>query len=905
MKAPRRPHLTPTALYRASLRFYPPEFRELYADEMVRVLSDAWEESRRRRGLPAACLTWIVMVADAIGHGLLEHLRPCDPELIFEPSAHTQGGFMEALLRDVRFAVRGLARRGAFTLTAVITLAVTIGFNATLFSVVQGVLLDPLPYPDSQRLLVLRSSHPEQGIHGVSALDYLDWRRQVTLVESMAAYQHVGLTDTGGEEPVYLDGIRITPGLFTTLAAEPALGRSFSEEEGVAGNHRVAMISHDFWQSRFGGSPNVLGNLLELDETPYEIVGVMPAGFEFPPDHDTRVWTSLAFDVENDAHDADRGARGLYVVGRLADGIAPERARQELDAAAATLAAQYPATNTGWGVRAERVHDQLVGDVKAMLLVLLGAAGLLLVIACANLANLTLVRLAARRREIAVRTGLGATRAHLLRQFLTESLLLSVAGGAAGLILALAGVSWVRGFSHGILPRLGSIELDFGVVAFTLALCLLTTLLFGLTPALRACAAPVAEHLRTHTTHPHASRRLFSSLVVSQVALALALTVGAGLMARSFLHLSRVDPGFQARNVLAASFYLPWPKYQRPQIRAFSDRMLEEVAAAPGVLSAGAVSALPLDEVARRVDNPHGSEVPFTIEGRPGAEGEEPWAEIRVATPGYFETLRIPLIRGRLFDERDREGAPRILLVNETMARQYFAGTEAVGRFVDVPLMGGRHQVVGVVADLRHYGLSAEARPEMYAAFDQRPFRKMTVVAQTSGPPAQYVNLMRRAAREADPNQAIDHFTTLRSLLEEVLFVPRLHMTVLGLFAFCSCLLAATGLYGVMTSRVAERSQELGIRLALGARNDDVMWMVVRQGMALAAVGIAVGLAVSAALTRVLESLLFEVNPLDTSVVLSACLGFALVALAANLLPALRAMRLDPVETLARDSSRP
>lgn len=883
------------SLYRASLRLYPPDFRELYGDAMVQAAADAWDHRRRSVGTAAAVRTWLAMLLESIAYGFVEQVLPAEAEPSFESPRYTEGGAMESLARDLRYAVRGLVRRPAFALTAAATLAVAIGFNATLFGVVRGVLLDPLPYPDSERLLVLRESHAEQGVQGVAVPTYLDWRDRVGSLEAMAAYEYWGFAYTGGEDPVEVPSVKATPSLFRVLGVEPALGRAFSDSEGVPGRDKVVVVSHEFWQAELGGSPDALGRVLELDAEPFEVVGVMPPGFEFPPDEDIGIWSSLAFDPTDD-HTANRNARSYHAVARMREDARLDEVRRELERVAAVIAAEHPQSNSGWSALATNAHDQLVGGVRPMLLVLFGAVGVLLVIACANLANLTLAHLAGRQREIAIRTGLGAGRRQLLRQLLAESALLSAAGGGAGLLLAGAGLGWVRGFSTEVLPRVGRIELDAGVVVFTAALCFATALAFGLAPAMKASGASAAEHLRTRSAAPLASQRLFGSLAVCQVALALALTVGAGLMASSFVRLSRVDPGFQPEGVLAANLFLPRAKYGEPhEKKAFYDRMLGELAAAPGVDSVGAVSALPMDEVGINFD------LPFAIEGRaPAAPGEEPQADFRVATPGYFETLGIALVRGRLFDESDREGAPRVMLINQTMERRYFPEGGAVGRRVRIP-MGGWHEVVGVVADLKHYGLANETRPETYVAFAQMPFGGMTVAVRTSGNPAHLTGLVNDAALAADPAQAVYRFGTLESLIDGVLFVPRLQMVILALFAACSCLLAGVGLYGVMASTVAERTREIGIRLALGARADEVMWMVVRRGMTLAGLGIGVGLALSAGLTRLVEAMLFEVDPLDPWVLAVVSAGFVLVALAANLMPAARAMRVDPVVTLASE----
>ncbi len=801
---------------------------------------------------------------------------------------------MEILLRDLTTTCRGLLRRPAFALTVVATLAVASGFLTVLYSVVQGVLLDPLPFADSERLIALESVHPEQGVEGASVPDFLDWRRDAGLLDTVAGFRHVSFTYTGSDEPMDVPGALVTPDLLPMLGAVAARGRTFEDAEGVRGRDKVVVVSWDFWQHQLGASGDVLGRVLELDAERYEVIGVMPRAFDFPPEHDTRIWGALSFDLSEGSHDSRRQIHNLSAVARMRSGVELDQVRRSLDTVAEGLAAEYPDTNTGWGIRATGILEQLVGKVRPVLLSLFGAVGLLLLIACANLANLTLARLASRRREIAVRTAMGAARRQLVRQLLAESVLLALAGGTVGLGLSLAGLRLVRRLPAEVLPRLDQVTIDGWVVAFNLGVCLAAALAFGLLPAFKACRAKVTDHLHHKATSSPASQRVFGVLVIAQAALALVLVVGAGLTARSFARLLEVDPGFDAQGVLAATVYLPRAKYtEAHQRRSFYQRMLAEIEAIPGVESVGAVTTLPLSEVGIDFD------LPFEIDGRPPAtKGEEPQADFRIATPGYFQTLRIPLRHGRTFSEHDREDSKPVMLINETMARRHFPGEDALGRFVTMP-MGGRCEVVGVVADLKHYGLDREARPEMYLPYGQLAFSGLTVVARTRGEPTGLIKPMSRAAQAADPAQAVYRFNTLRELLDRVLFLPRLNMVILGLFAACSCLLAAIGIYGVMSSLVARRTQEIGVRMALGAGGGEVMWLMVRRGMALTAAGLACGLLASVALTRLIGSLLFEVHPLDPAVLVAACAVFATVALVANAVPAARAMRVDPVAVLA------
>ncbi|MEM7356508.1 MAG: ABC transporter permease, partial [Acidobacteriota bacterium] len=603
----------------------------------------------------------------------------------------------------------------------------------------------------------------------------------------------------------------------------------------------------------------------------------------------------LSFNLAEGSYDSARQVRSVSAVARMRPGVEIEQVRQELDAIAADLVNDHPDTNTGWGVRATGMHEQLVGEVRPVLLSLFGAVALLLLIACANLANLTLARLASRRREIAVRTAIGAARRQLVRQLLGESFLLALAGGVVGLALSLFGLRLVRSLPAEMLPRLHEVEIGGWVIAFNFGVCLAAALTFGLVPALRACRPRAADHLRHKATSSVASQRVFGGLVIAQVALALVLVVGAGLMTRSFVRLSQVDPGFDPDGVLAATIYLPRAKYtEQHQRRTFYGTMLAELEAVPGVESAAAITTLPMSQVGTDFD------LPFEIDGRPpAAKGEEPRADFRLTTPDYFQTLKIPL-RGRAFNEHDREDSAPVMLINDTMARRYFSGEDPIGRFMTMP-MGGRREVVGVVDDLKHYGLDRAARPEIYLPYGQLAFAGLTVVARTQGDPASFRQSMNRAVQAADPGQAIYRMNTLRELLDRVLFLPRLNMVILGLFAACACLLVAVGIYGVMSSLVAQRTQEIGVRIALGAGHGEVMWMVLRRGLALTAGGLAFGLLASAALTRLIGSQLFQVDPLDPIVLAVACAAFVALALAANAVPTARAMRVDPVTALTTD----
>src|SRR3954462_388244 len=595
-----------------------------------------------------------------------------------------------SLLGDVRYAIRSLVRQPTFTAVAVLTLLLGIGANTAIFSVIKAVLLNPLPYRNPDRLVVLSEQNPDGNADLVAPLTFVDWQSQSHALRALAAFRQLRYAFAGTEAPLNGPSVRATPNLFALLGATATLGRTFLDEEGRSGNDRVAVLSRAFWQRQFGGSASVIGRTIQLDAQPYTVVGVMPAEFDFPPSAHVDVWTPLSFDP-NDAHGRSRQARSLSVVGRLGDGVALEQAQREMTLVASRLATTYPDSNAGWGARVVAVQQQLVTTVKPALLMISGAVGFLLLIVCANVANLILARLSSRRTELAVRAALGAGRWQLVRQVLAESLVLSGIGGTLGLLVAWAGVRLVHSLPEGSLPRMQDVRLDGGVLLFALVISFVVALIFGLVPAIQASRAGLRDTMSAFSgTTRHSGGRLLSALVVIEVALALMLLVGAGLMTRSFATLMRVSPGFEPGNLLALQIYLPQSKYKTgiDRTRFYMDT-IRRVGALPGVRSAAAVSALPMYPVG--IDYA----LPFTIDGHAAPlNGEEPRADIRTATPGYFETMKIALLKGRAIDSRDRAGAPATMVINETMARRYFAGENPIGKIVKNP--HGKGEVVGI-----------------------------------------------------------------------------------------------------------------------------------------------------------------------------------------------------------------
>ncbi|HXI32429.1 MAG TPA: ABC transporter permease, partial [Vicinamibacterales bacterium] len=719
-----------------------------------------------------------------------------------------------------------------------------------------------------------------------------DWQSQSHAISGFAAFRQLRYAFAGADAPLNVPSVRATPNLFSVVGATAMLGRTFLDEEGRPGNDRVAILSRAFWQRQFGGSPSVIGRTIQLDAQPYTVVGVMPAEFDFPPSGHVDVWTPLSFDP-NDAHGRSRKARSLSVVGRLGDGVALEQAQREMTLVASRLATTYPDSNTGWGARVIAVQQQLVTTVKPALLLISGAVGFLLLIVCANVANLILARVSSRRTELAVRAALGASRWQLVRQVLIESFVLAGSGGALGLFIAWAGVRFVRSLPEGSLPRMQDVRLDAGVVLFALGASIVVAIVSGLVPALQASRTGLRDTTNAFTgTTGSSGVRLLGALVVLEVALALVLLVGAGLMTRSFAELMRVSPGFEPRNLLAVQIYLPQAKYKTALDRTrFYKEAVHRIAALPGVVSAAGVSALPMFPVG--ID----FALPFTIEGKaPPANGEEPRADIRMATPGYFETMKIALRNGRTIDERDLPGLPGAMVINETMARRYFDGEDPIGKVVKNP--HGAAKVVGVVGDVKHYGLDREPRAELFMPAWQQPLNGMALVVRTAADPQPYIDQIRREVLRIDAEQPIYDASTMVDVVSRSVFLPRISMLLLGAFAASALLLAVVGIYGVVSYTVSQRTRELGLRMALGADAGDTLRLVMGRSVALIAVGTVLGLLASVVAARVIAGLLYAIAPLDPIVFVSVSALLALAGIVATLIPARRATRVDPIVAL-------
>jgi putative ABC transport system permease protein len=804
---------------------------------------------------------------------------------------------MESFVQDVRYAVRMLFRNRGFTAVAVLALALGIGANTAIFSVVNAVLLRPLPFKDPNQLVWVTERMFAGGFNGVPSTDYLEWKEKGRAFDDVAAYSTDNFNITGAGEPERISCAQVSANMLSVLGVQPSSGRNFTAEEDRYGAESVAILTHALWQRRYGADPQIVGKTLKLNDKPHTIIGVLPASFRLTEPVDLLVPLALNLEEERKGEMLTL----LQVIARLKQGVTLDVARTELDAIKSGLDEQQGgARPKGMRVEITGLHEYLSGDVRSALLVLLGAVGFVLLVACANVANLLLARAAAREREIAIRAALGARRTRLVRQLLTESLLLALLGGGLGILLALWGVDLLV---SGIPPEVadlsqdaGRIGIDAPVFGFTLTVSIITGLLFGLAPALMTSRPDLNETLKEGSRKRVAGRGLLnlrSLLVVSELALALVLLVGAGLMLKSFVRLRSVDPGFQTARVLTMKVDLPTPRYEEKRKQAeFFAQVLERAAQLPDVQAASVTSSLPLT----------GS---FSMIGFPSIEGREPMkpgkdapVPIGLISSDYFRTLDIPLIRGRAFALTDNEGAQPVAIVNESFARRFFNGEDPLGKRLMSP-MRDWITIVGVVGDTRQTGLSAELRPMIYLPYLQRPSSQMTILARTiSSDPTNLVAALRSQIQAVDQDQAVAQVLTMEQRLSESVAPQRFYMLLLGLFAALALMLAAVGIYGVISYSVTQRTHEIGIRMALGAQRDDVLKLILGQGLILILTGVAAGLMGAFALTRFMSSLLFEVKATDPLTFALVALVLISVALLANLIPALRATRVDPLVAL-------
>ncbi|HEX5226935.1 MAG TPA: ABC transporter permease [Bryobacteraceae bacterium] len=809
---------------------------------------------------------------------------------------------MTGLLQDLRYAARTLAKSPGFTLVALATLALGIGANTAIFSFVDAVLLKPLPYTDADRIVMVMEKPPRGGRNGISTLNYLDWKNQNTVFEYMTAFTNGNATLTGMGEPIQLRGGNVAPEYFNIFGVHAALGRTLVAGEDQPGKDHVLVLSHTLWQTQFGGDPKLIGKTVRLDGEPYTVVGVLPAGGSFDR-LAAQFYKPLVFKPEN----MTRNFHWFVSFAKLKPGVTLGAARQQMDAIGGRIAHDFPESNKGWGVVVDRYADILVNDdLKRSLYVLLAAVGMVLLISCANIANLMLVRGASRDREIAIRTALGGERARIVRQFLTESLLLSVSGGILGLALGYAGMAGLKAsIPNGTLPAEAAVALDSRVLIFTLVLSVVTGLVFGIAPALAITRSNLADVMKDRARNSSAGlgrKSLRGALVVAQVALAFILLVGAGLLLRSFSRMLTADLGFDSTNVETAQMPIPTERYPDPaRLNEYVRSVVAGIGTIPGVREVAFSSALPL--------RGWGYGMPFQIAGRPTVDrANRPVGFFKMVTPTYFQVLGMRVLKGRLLNEHDLAGAQPVAVINETLARKYFENENPIGQRILVQqIIPGKTQlgpeipweVAGVVADERVTSLdNKQDSPGLYVTNEQSPAYFGGLVVRATMNPALLEKSIRKAVYDVNKDQALTEMKTLDELKTESVSSDRLRSVLLGVFAAIALALSAVGIYGVVSYTVAQRTNEMGIRAALGASSGNLLGLALQGGMWLTLIGLAVGFGAALALTRLLSTLLFGIGAWDAVTLVTVAALLAAVGLWACFIPARRAARVDPMVAL-------
>ena len=797
------------------------------------------------------------------------------------------------MIKDIRYALRALARRPGFTAIAVITLALGIGANTAIFSVVYGVLLRPLAYPEAERLVALRESNPsKQPDSQVAPANFLEWQHQNTVFSDLAVYRTVSYNLTGDGNPERLLAGRVSSGLFKTLGVQPILGREFSPEEDQLGHEKVVIISERLWQHRFGSAADVIGKTLRLSGEDFIVIGVMPKYLRLPDQRERDLWTPIAF-TENER--IFHHVRFVEAVARLRPGITLDQAQAEMSAIAGRLSQAHPDANGGWTIRVSPVLDFAVGDARKILWILFSAVGLVLLIACANVTNLLLARAATRQKEIAIRVALGAGRLRILRQLLTESLLLALLGAAVAWPMAHWGLRALLAIAPADLPRLAEVTIDNRALLFTLAISLLTGLIFGLAPALQLINANANQTLKDGGSEGNrggTGRRIGNLLIAGEVALAVMLLVGSGLLLRTIWQLHNVSPGFDDRNALAVTVQLSDKKYaDTKQVAQFSQELIEQVSTLPGVEATGVARILPIA---------HELTVGYYVEGRPREpDNQLPQTNYSAVSADYFKAMRIPLLAGRTFNDRDNQQSARVAIVSAELVQRVFPGENPIGRRINVATGPENfREIVGVVGDVKQQGLVRGSSPHVYESFSQAPSNFMTLIVRGSSDPTAFVPAIRSKVLELDHELPLQRVTTLDKIISNSIRQQRFTSVVLSVFAVVALVLTVAGLYGVISYSVAQRTRELGIRVALGAQVSDVLRLVLKQGMTFVLVGEVIGIASAYALTGLIQGLLFGVTATDKATFIAVAVSLFIVALVACYVPARRATKVDPLIAL-------
>jgi predicted permease len=810
--------------------------------------------------------------------------------------------FIELTLDDAKYAMRQLIANPTFSIVMILTLALSIGANSAIFSVINGVLLKRLPYPEPDRLVRLFLSSNEFPKFPLNPWDFLDFRARNHSFEAIAAFTRGDVQLSGEGEPAKLNGFGITSGYFRVLGLHPELGREFDFQAEIPGNGLQAIISDRLWRTRYDADPNIIGRKLTINMQPFTVIGVMPAGTEHPGNEyhsvaygeSVDVWWPFSFG----GNSSQRGSHFIEGIGRLKPGVSADRALAEMNAIMAELGREHPDGDSGWKVLVIPLYNEVVGASRQMLLVLLGAVGIVLLIACANAANLLMARASARQREIAVRLAMGAPRLRVVRQLLTESLLLSCLGGALGLLFAFAGVRALVALLPADFPRANDIHVSWPVLLFTLAVSVATGILFGLAPAMQASRTDPKEGLQKAsrgTTAGKHQNRLRSALVMAEVGLASVLLIGAGLMLQTLLNLIHLDPGFKQDHLLTATISLPRAQYKaEEQIASFYERLTTSLRALPGVESAGAGSDLPWTG--------YDENTGLTVEGKKPLPGEGFHARYHMATPGYFKAMGIPLLQGRFFTTADQKQSTPIVVINHAMAQKYWPGVDAVGKrmsFHDDPKTDSDWlRIVGVVGDVKDQPNSPAAEPAFWWPENQAPQPDMSVAIRTSSDPRQAIDELRQAVRQLDPGLAVADIKLMNEVADSSISTPRFIFALVGLFAGLAILLAAIGAYGVISYTVGQRASEFGLRVALGAQRRDLLQMVLAQSAKLAIPGALIGVILAMSLSRVVRGLVYQVSPTDPVIITAVVLLVLFIALLASYIPARRAAATDPMTSL-------